>query len=125
MNVVYLIGIALAIFFTLFGISFDATAANPINLLKVNNFVDVSSILIVVGGTLAVVIACYPKLAKSFPKHMKIMLRAKLLTPLLMWTSWWSWPRLPERTDCCPWRRRPMNSLILFQAGDHDDRGRL
>lgn len=81
MNVVYLIGIALAIFFTLFGISFDATAANPINLLKVNNFVDVSSILIVVGGTLAVVIACYPKLAKSFPKHMKIMLRAKAFDP--------------------------------------------
>lgn len=81
MNVVYLIGIALAVFFTLFGIAFDATAANPINLLKLKNFFDASSILIVLGGTLAVVVACYPKLAKSFPKHMKIMLRARAFDP--------------------------------------------
>lgn len=81
MNIVYLIGIALALFFTLFGISFDSTAANPINLEKLGNFWDVSSALIVLGGTLAVVIACYPKLAKSFPKHMKIMLRAKAFNP--------------------------------------------
>ncbi len=81
MNIVYLIGIALALFFTLFGISFDSTAANPINLEKLGNFWDVSSALIVLGGTLAVVVACYPKLAKSFPKHMKIMLRVKAFNP--------------------------------------------
>ena len=81
MNIVYLIGIALALFFTLFGISFDTTAANPINLEKLGNFWDVSSVLIVLGGTLAVVVACYPKLAKSFPKHMKIMLRVKAFHP--------------------------------------------
>lgn len=81
MNIVYLIGIALALFFTLFGISFDSTAANPINLEKLGNFWDVNSILIVLGGTLAVVVACYPKLAKSFPKHMKIMLRVKAFNP--------------------------------------------
>lgn len=81
MNIVYLIGIALALFFTLFGISFDTTAANPINLEKLGNFWDVSSVLIVLGGTLAVVVACYPKLAKSFPKHMKIMLRVKAFNP--------------------------------------------
>ena len=81
MNIVYLIGIALALFFTLFGISFDTTAANPINLEKLVNFWDVSSVLIVLGGTLAVVVACYPKLAKSFPKHMKIMLRVKAFNP--------------------------------------------
>lgn len=81
MNVVYLIGIALAVFFTLFGIAFDAGGATPIDLDKLGNFFDVSSILIVLGGTLAVVIACYPKLARSFPKHMKIMLRAKAFDP--------------------------------------------
>lgn len=81
MNIVYLIGIALALFFTLFGISFDSTAANPINLEKLGNFWDVNSIFIVLGGTLAVVVACYPKLAKSFPKHMKIMLRVKAFNP--------------------------------------------
>ena len=83
MNVVYLIGIALAIFFTLFGISFDAAAAKPIDLLRLKNFIDVPSMLIVVGGTLAVVIACYPKLAKSFPKNIEIMLRAKAFNPTI------------------------------------------
>ena len=83
MNVVYLIGIALAVFFTLFGIAFDAGGTPPIDLDKLGNFVDASSILIVVGGTLAVVIACYPKLAKSFPKHIKIMLQAKAFDPTM------------------------------------------
>ena len=88
MNVLYLLGIVLAILFTVFGIigitinpgqtplidfSFE-----PGNLI---NFFDLSSILIVIGGTLAVVIACYPKLAKSFPKHIKIMLRAQAFDP--------------------------------------------
>lgn len=81
MNVVYLIGIVLAVFFTLFGIAFDAGGSPPIDMDKLGNFVDPSSILIVVGGTLAVVIACYPKLAKSFPSHIKIMLRAKAFNP--------------------------------------------
>lgn len=83
MNVVYLIGIALAVFFTLFGIAFDAGGTSPIDFDKLGNFVDASSILIVVGGTLAVVIACYPKLAKSFPAHIKIMLRAKAFDPTI------------------------------------------
>ncbi len=91
MNVVYLIGLILAIAFTIFGIIVgiqfnigDATKQlvevtfEPLNLI---NFFDLSSILIVVGGTLAVVIACYPKLAKSFPKHIKIMLRSQAFDP--------------------------------------------
>ena len=89
MNVVYLIGIVLAIVFTIFGIivgiSIDPGQTpmfefsfTPSSLW---NFFDLSSILIVVGGTLAVVIACYPKLARSFPKHIKIMLRAKAFNP--------------------------------------------
>ena len=91
MNVVYLIGLILAIAFTIFGIIVgiqfnigDATKQlvevtfEPMNLI---NFFDLSSILIVVGGTLAVVIACYPKLAKSFPKHIKIMLRSQAFDP--------------------------------------------
>ncbi len=81
MNVVYLLGIVLAVFFTLFGIAFDAGGTPPVDVLKIQNFFDISSILIVVGGTLAVVIACYPKLAKSFPSHIKIMLRAKAFDP--------------------------------------------
>ncbi len=89
MNVVYLIGIVLAVVFTIFGIIVGITI-NPGQTPMFSfsfapdslwNFFDLSSILIVVGGTLAVVIACYPKLAKSFPKHIKIMLRAKAFDP--------------------------------------------
>ncbi len=81
MNIVYLIGLLMAIFFTLFGITVDLTATPPIVFDKLGNFFDLSSLLIVVCGTLSVVIACYPKLAKSFPAHMKIMLRAKAFNP--------------------------------------------
>lgn len=82
MNIVYLIGIVMAVFFTLFGISVDMNGLIPsVNLGNLKNFVDPASILIVIGGTLAVVVACYPKLAKSFPAHMKIMLRAKAFDP--------------------------------------------
>ena len=82
MNVVYLIGIVLAIFFTFFGIAVSMDGIVPVlELNNLKNFFDAPSILIVIGGTLAVVIACYPKLAKSFPKHIKIMLRAQAFDP--------------------------------------------
>lgn len=83
MNIVYLIGIVLALFFIFFGISVNITPAEgfSFNLTSIGNFLDLSSILIVVGGTLAVVVACYPKLALSFPKHFKILLRSKAFNP--------------------------------------------
>ena len=84
MNVVYLIGLVLAFFFTIFGIvvGFDMESLTfSLHPDYLANFVDLSSILIVLGGTLAVVVACYPKLAKSFPKHFKIMLRANAFDP--------------------------------------------
>lgn len=82
MNVVYLIGIVLAIFFTFFGIAVSMDGMVPqIVPDNLKNFVDIPSILIVLGGTLAVVIACYPKQAKAFGKHLKIMLRAKAFDP--------------------------------------------
>ena len=89
MNVVYLFGIVLAAAFTIFGIMISI-GINPGQTpmfdcsfppASVWNFVDVSSVLIVLGGTLAVVIACYPKLARSIPSHIKIMLRAKAFDP--------------------------------------------
>lgn len=82
MNIVYLIGLALAIFFTFFGIAVSMDGLVPtLDVTKLGNFFDVPSLLIVVGGTLAVMVACYPKLAKSFPAHVKIMLRAKAFDP--------------------------------------------
>ena len=34
-----------------------------------------------VGGTLAVVVACYPKQIKAFPKHFRVLLRANAFEP--------------------------------------------
>ena len=82
MNIVYLIGLLLAIFFVFFGISVNMDGLIPsLALENLKNFFDIPSILIVIGGTIAVVVACYPKLAKSFPKHIKIMLRAQAFDP--------------------------------------------
>lgn len=84
MNIVYLIGLLLAIFFVFFGISVNMDGLIPsIELGNLQNFFDVPSILITIGGTLAVMVACYPKLAKSFPKHIEIMLRAKAFNPTI------------------------------------------
>ena len=81
MNIVYLIGMLLAIFFVLFGITVDFNAAQWLNLNDLKLFLDPASALIVIGGTLAVVVACYPKQVKSIPKHFKIMLRTKTFDP--------------------------------------------
>ena len=89
MNVVYLLGIVLAVVFTIFGIMISIginPGQSPMFTFgfapqSLWNFVDVSSILIVLGGTLAVVIACYPQLARSIPTHIKIMLRARAFDP--------------------------------------------
>ena len=84
MNIVYLIGLLLAVFFVFFGISVNMDGLIP-ELVPENlvNFFDIPSILITIGGTLAVMVACYPKLAKSFPKHIEIMLRAKAFNPTI------------------------------------------
>ena len=82
MNVMYLVGVLLAVFFTLFGIvATIGSGGLTITMGSLFNFADLSSVLITVCGTLSVVIASYPKLAKSFPKHLGIMLRAKAFQP--------------------------------------------
>ena len=53
----------------------------PFNLDTLINFVDPASILIVLGGTLAVVVACYPSWPSPSPKHFKIMLRLDAFNP--------------------------------------------
>lgn len=81
MNIVYLIGLLLAVVFVLFGIMVDFNADKVVDLGQLELFIDPASILIVVGGTLAVVIACYPKQVKSILKHFSIMLKAKAFNP--------------------------------------------
>ena len=84
MNIVYIVGIVMAFFFTVFGIvvGFDmSTLQFSFSIENLKNFVDLSSILIVIGGTLAVVVACYPKQIRSLPKHFKIMLHSNTFDP--------------------------------------------
>ncbi|MGN8817146.1 motility protein A [Oribacterium sp. HCP28S3_H8] len=51
---------------------------NGITVQKLGNFVDMPSILIVVGGTIAGLIACYPfRILKDVPKHIAICFRGK------------------------------------------------
>lgn len=89
MNIIYIIGTAVACLFTIFGIIVGIVVnpgASPMFHVSFTpgalwNFFDLSSILIVIGGTMAVVIACYPKQIKAFPKHFRIMLRSNTFGP--------------------------------------------
>ena len=61
-----LMGLVLGGFFIVYGIGMG----------KIANFYDVSSILIVLGGTLAAVIASYPlAILKDIPKHIAVLFR--------------------------------------------------
>ncbi|MGI5962439.1 MAG: motility protein A [Lawsonibacter sp.] len=81
MNIVYLAGVLLAIFFVMFGIVIDLGNTPWLNLDDLKLFLDPASVLIALGGTLAVVVACYPKEVRSVIKHFKIMLRTKAFDP--------------------------------------------
>lgn len=59
MNITVIIGLVLAIVFMIFGIVFDG-ATMGIDFAKIFNFVDVTSILVTVGGTFSVLIMSFP-----------------------------------------------------------------
>jgi len=88
MNLNYIIGLIAAIAVFLFGCITSVTitdaglafSADPGNLL---NFVDPASILIVIGCTVAIIIASFPgDMLKSVPKHFKIILNTKNFKPV-------------------------------------------
>jgi len=55
-----------------------ALIINGIGLAKLGNFIDIPSVIIVVGGTLAALVASYPfKVLAQIPKHIGIMLNPK------------------------------------------------
>lgn len=84
MNLTYLIGTILAIVILIFGMAFR-TVDNVLTLdfKQLINFFDVSSILITIGCTFAVIVASFPaKMLKSMPRHFKIMLNTKKYDPV-------------------------------------------
>lgn len=68
MDITTLVGIVLGIILIINGIGMD----------KIGNFVDMDSVLIVVGGTLAAVIASYPiSILADIPRHIMVLFRGK------------------------------------------------
>lgn len=55
-----------------------ALIVNGITVEKLGNFVDIPSVVIVVGGTVAAIVASYPaSILLEIPKHFKILFRGK------------------------------------------------
>lgn len=73
MDISTILGIVIALVLMLFGMIFDSKTMG-IDFGKVTNFLDVQSILIVIGGVIAILIASYPlSFFKLIPKHFKII----------------------------------------------------
>lgn len=69
MDLTTLIGLVLAIILCINGIGAE----------NLGNFIDIPSVIIVIGGTLAALIASYPfSILKDIPKHFKVLLRGKM-----------------------------------------------
>lgn len=72
MDITLIIGWVLGIFLIINGIGTD----------KLGNFMDTDSVIIVVGGTLAALIASFPfRTLKQVPKHIKVVLGGKKYNP--------------------------------------------
>ena len=98
MNITYIIGLVMAILVFLLGCVMGITigpkleaaraldpTVQPItfNLGNLWNFFDAASIFIVIGCTLAIVIACFPaSTLASIPKHFGVMLNANKFNPM-------------------------------------------
>lgn len=117
MNIVYIVGIVMAFFFTVFGIvvGFDmSTLQFSFSIGNLSNFVDLSSILIVIGGTLAVVVACYPKQIRSLPKHFKIMLHSNTFDPQVYVDQLTELAQIARKMGCWHWKRRGTSRKTPF-----------
>lgn len=84
MNLTYIIGLVISIAFMLFGMM---TKTENMAIVfapdQLGNFYDFSSVLIVLGCTIAVVVSSFPaKMLRSVPKHFKIMFNTKRYNPM-------------------------------------------
>ena len=84
MNITYIIGSVIAMGIMVAGMMFTSVDGKfTMVASQLMNFFDPASILIVVGCTLAVVLASAPaKMTKAMPKHFKIMLNTKKYDPM-------------------------------------------
>lgn len=81
-DVMTLVGIVAGFILIILAISFSMDPMG-IDFGKVINFVDIPSIFVVLGGTIATIVASYPmSTLKKIPKHMKILLSGNRYEPL-------------------------------------------
>lgn len=81
MNITYLVGVLLSFVFMVFGMV--QSAKGGFDFAQITMFGDPSSVLIVVGCTVAVVVASFPiKMITAMPKHFKITLNTKRFDPM-------------------------------------------
>lgn len=80
-NITFIIGILFGLGMIIYGIVIDGSLIN-LNFTQLIRFVDASSVLIVIGGTLSTMIAGNPPRAlMKFPKHLGIILNQKRFDP--------------------------------------------
>ena len=84
MNLTYIIGTVTALAIMVVGMMFSSSGGQfVVKPSQITNFFDPSSILIVVGCTLMVVVASFPSnMLKEMPKHFGIMLNTKRFNPM-------------------------------------------
>ena len=84
MDITTIIGIVLGFALIINGIALEVTETGiAYEIMNIKNFFDVPSLIIVLGGTIAAIVANYsPKHLKAIPKHMKIMLDGKKFDPM-------------------------------------------
>lgn len=105
MDITTLLGIIIGIFLIISGIKME----------NIGNFWDIPSIQIVVGGTLAAVVASYPlSILMDIPRHIMVLFRGKSIISRGLLTNWWIWPWLQGRVVCWPWKKRRKRLKIPF-----------
>lgn len=81
MDILFLVGLGIAVFMIFFGITFVAGSGFVISNLT--NFFDAPSLAVTVGGSIAVLMVSYtPKFFMDIPKHLKICISPAKNDPL-------------------------------------------
>ncbi len=83
MDITTIVGIIVGLVLIVFGVVYDPSETATFVFDNLKNFGDVPSLFIVMGGTIAAVIASYPiGTLKQIPKHMKILTKGNSYNPM-------------------------------------------
>ncbi len=79
MNITYIIGVLLCIVFIVLGM---ANGLPPYDFTQLQNFFDAPSVMIVIGCTISIVVACFPaSMLAAIPRHFAVMFNVKKNDP--------------------------------------------